>query len=200
MPMMAIPILPQPPRLRREDLASPELRAYLRHEYRGDVSLLYVRRPHRQPGVLERVRRRLSRSRADFIVPTAANEPVGSACPAPSQETHPQAPPRTPIGDRDLATFAPGIGLGCTHMALEELGGGSGVSYSLCVSCGTVLVLTSVGGWALPPVDPRDPREHAATVPAPLGITHTFRSVRCVRDPAGGEHADVPEVQRGQQG
>jgi len=151
-------------RPRHEDLASRDLQAYVKNELRGDVSVLYVR-PRRGPS---RLRRWLAR-------PASAVE--AKSVPGRSSPRQVGEPDASPQGGTvtlpSPAAFTEPLALGkagipCAHPIHEDLGGGSGVSYSRCLSCGAVLVLSTGGRWVIPPADPRDPRESPTALAPPL--------------------------------
>lgn len=166
--MMPIPWFQQPATWRRQDLASRELRAYVEHELRGDESLVYAMPRVKFRGLRWRFRRWLRRTTARGAATSVASSPFPSA---PAWSVLSRSAALLPLSSQ-AALAGPctvgGPGIPCSHPVQEDLGGGSGVSYDLCLSCGAVLVVTVRGRWVLPPVDSRDPREIADVVAPPF--------------------------------
>ncbi len=149
-------------------MATEDARRYLKHELGGDPGLLYepLRRKPSRP--IARVRAWLSGSVARAS-PEAASS-VERERPTPIvSEAAPAllARPSSSLGPMAVAAQR-GSTDTCPHLAIEELGGGPGVAYSMCLSCGSIFVVTARGGWLLPPIDPRDRRERASVLAAPL--------------------------------
>ncbi len=154
--MMPTPWLAEPAKFRCEDRLGRELRAYLKTELLADEAWLRAQLRLRRTTAPGRVRRWFQRRARKAEASAIASAPAFRPEPMPSPEG-------TLVCTSSTAATGP-----CAHPVQEDLGGGTGVSYELCLSCRAVLVATAGGRWVIPPVSPRGWREESAVVRPPF--------------------------------
>lgn len=151
------------------DASSPDLRSYLKAEYRAEIGWLRAEmarwNARSRPRLWVWLRRRLSRGRPDV---------AESQCPGGTPRPL-RAPDETGPGskseDRDVADLpdSDGMARDCGHPLFEFLGGDGHALFSRCVTCGAVAIGQGGRRWIVPP--PRRPergeRSRHRTPPEP---------------------------------
>lgn len=150
--MMPLPPTGPPWSVARYERSSPELRAYIRDEWKSNPEWLSPPTSRRQDSVWSRLRR--------WLVPAAKNKE--------RTETPTTVEPSSPI----RASPAVADATPCLHLMREDLGFGGEAEFLRCTFCGDVLIVLGGRTWGVASVAGPSPiavDSDAALVPSETG-------------------------------